>query len=350
MPDGSPAPRKQVVDRRRRDHPVHEGRGSARLLPGELRLRPRRRPRDDTDRHPAVLYDKRGFCVQFASAYAVWRGRSASRHGSRSGSPRAIPRDGVFHVQSHDAHAWPEIWLAGLGWTHLFDPTPPAGQQRHHRRAAARCPATRRWCRPANTGRRDHAPRPADYGGPRRDRHSDDRDHDCAPVPPLVTTTAPGGDSQPWLVVIAILAAIVAAVLIYVAVVINAKARRRARRRERGRARGRGQGAWDEALDKLREAHVPPDPALTPLELAGSAPRPRGHRSDATVAQPGALVHRRSLRRRAGVERRRRARAGTRSTSSTARSTRGSPDANGGAAASTRRRSARVAGESRPNW
>ena len=33
------------------------------------------------------------------------------------------------------------------------------------------------------------------------------------------------------------------------------------------------QGAWDEALDKLREAHVPPDPALTPLELARSAPR-----------------------------------------------------------------------------
>ena len=73
--------------------------------------------------------------------------------------------------------------------------------------------------------------------------------------------------------VIAILAAIVAAVLIYVAVVINAKSRRRARRRDAAEPAVAVQGAWDEALDKLREAHVPPDPALTPLELAGSAPR-----------------------------------------------------------------------------
>src|SRR5262249_24602959 len=33
---------------------------------------------------------------------------------------------GVYRVSTEDAHAWPEIWLAGLGWTHLFDPTPPA--------------------------------------------------------------------------------------------------------------------------------------------------------------------------------------------------------------------------------
>src|SRR5947209_15447546 len=32
--------------------------------------------------------------------------------------------DGRYHVTSHDAHAWPEIYLPGLRWTHLFDPTP----------------------------------------------------------------------------------------------------------------------------------------------------------------------------------------------------------------------------------
>ena len=30
----------------------------------------------------------------------------------------------TYRVTSHDAHAWPEIYLAGMGWTHLFDPTP----------------------------------------------------------------------------------------------------------------------------------------------------------------------------------------------------------------------------------
>src|SRR4029079_2212507 len=33
----------------------------------------------------------------------------------------------TYQVTSHDAHAWPEIYLQGMGWTHLFDPTP--GQQ-----------------------------------------------------------------------------------------------------------------------------------------------------------------------------------------------------------------------------
>ena len=121
-------------------------------------------------------------------------------------------------------------------------------------------------------GRRDDGPRPTDVGAHRRNRHPTTA-ITSAPVPPLVTTTAPGGDSQPWLVVIAILAAILAAVLIYVAVVINAKSRRRARRRDAAEPAVAVQGAWDEALDKLREAHVPPDPALTPLELARSAPR-----------------------------------------------------------------------------
>ena len=94
-----------------------------------------------------------------------------------------------------------------------------------------------------------------------------------APVPPRVSTTARGGDSQPWLVVIAILVAILAAVAIYVSVVIGAKSHRRARRRDAAEPAVSVQGAWDEALDKLREAHVAPDPALTPLELARSAPR-----------------------------------------------------------------------------
>ena len=103
-------------------------------------------PRDDTNTIASFISEKRGFCVQFASAFAVMARSLGIPSRVAVGFTPGDPRDGVFHVQSHNAHAWPEIWLAGLGWTHLFDPTPPAGSS-GTTVAAARCPATRRWCR-----------------------------------------------------------------------------------------------------------------------------------------------------------------------------------------------------------
>ena len=68
---------------------------------------------------------KRGFCVQFASAYAVMaRTLGIPARVAVGFTPGTRDANGTFHVSSHDAHAWPEIWLDGSGWTHLFDPTP----------------------------------------------------------------------------------------------------------------------------------------------------------------------------------------------------------------------------------
>ena len=83
--------------------------------------------RDDTNAIANFISEKRGFCVQFASTYAVMARSLGIPSRVAVGFTPGDLRDGVFHVQSHNAHAWPEIWLAGLGWTHLFDPTPPAG-------------------------------------------------------------------------------------------------------------------------------------------------------------------------------------------------------------------------------
>ena len=75
------------------------------------------------------LEDRRGFCVQFASTYAVMArylgipARVAT--GFTPGTPDAT---GTYSVTNDDAHAWPEIWLAGLGWTDRFDPTPQTSQ------------------------------------------------------------------------------------------------------------------------------------------------------------------------------------------------------------------------------
>src|SRR5262249_24914546 len=70
-----------------------------------------------------------------------------------------------------------------------------------------------------------------------------------------------------------VLAVLLALPLCYVGVVLMLKSRRRARRRDVTDPATAVQGAWEEALDRLHEARVPRDPALTPLELARSAPR-----------------------------------------------------------------------------
>jgi hypothetical protein len=94
-----------------------------------------------------------------------------------------------------------------------------------------------------------------------------------APIPPRVSTTGPDRGSSPWLVVLALLVLVLAGVALYIVVVVSAKSRRRARRRGAGEPAAAVRGAWEEALDSLHEARVPRDPALTPLELARSAPR-----------------------------------------------------------------------------
>ncbi|WP_328657008.1 transglutaminase TgpA family protein [Streptomyces sp. NBC_00334] len=73
------------------------------------------------------LKDKEGFCVHFSFAMAVMA-RSLDiparvAVGFAPGSPQA---DGSVSVGLRDAHAWPEVYFEGVGWTR-FEPTPTRG-------------------------------------------------------------------------------------------------------------------------------------------------------------------------------------------------------------------------------
>ncbi|MFG3548617.1 DUF3488 and DUF4129 domain-containing transglutaminase family protein [Streptomyces sp. NPDC047725] len=73
------------------------------------------------------LRDKRGFCVHFSFAMAAMA-RSLDiparvAVGFAPGSPQA---DGSVSVGLRDAHAWPELYFEGVGWTR-FEPTPTRG-------------------------------------------------------------------------------------------------------------------------------------------------------------------------------------------------------------------------------
>ncbi|MFI8187945.1 DUF3488 and DUF4129 domain-containing transglutaminase family protein [Streptomyces sp. NPDC085946] len=73
------------------------------------------------------LRDKQGFCVHFSFAMAAMA-RSLGiparvAVGFAPGTPQA---DGSVSVGLRDAHAWPELYFEGVGWTR-FEPTPTRG-------------------------------------------------------------------------------------------------------------------------------------------------------------------------------------------------------------------------------
>jgi transglutaminase-like putative cysteine protease len=259
---------------------------------------------DDTNAILTFLRAKRGFCVQFASAYAVMaralgiptRIAVGYTSGTRSGN--------TFTVTAHDSHAWPEVWLAGLGWTHLFDPTPAATAAQIGGSALANeppvqpSPAVSRvditvppaTTTPPATGGAGTATSvgpataPTGASGTGAPTGSASPGSAASPgSPPLAPTvsTASGSDNSVWQLIAAVVGAIALLVAAYVGTVLGLKRRRRARRRE-GEPGVAVQGAWDEALDRLREFGVPGDPALTPLELARSTPA----RTTLEAAQP----------------------------------------------------------------
>ncbi|MFJ7898931.1 DUF3488 and DUF4129 domain-containing transglutaminase family protein [Streptomyces sp. NPDC096198] len=73
------------------------------------------------------LRDKQGFCVHFSFAMAAMARTlgipARVAVGFTPGSPQA---DGSMSVGLRDAHAWPELYFEGVGWTR-FEPTPTRG-------------------------------------------------------------------------------------------------------------------------------------------------------------------------------------------------------------------------------
>ena len=74
---------------------------------------------------PFLTRDRRGFCVQFAQAFAILARTlgipSRIAIGYTGGSPE--PGGKTWHVTTADAHAWPELYFTGEGWLR-FEPTP----------------------------------------------------------------------------------------------------------------------------------------------------------------------------------------------------------------------------------
>ncbi|TMQ13596.1 MAG: transglutaminase domain-containing protein, partial [Candidatus Rokuibacteriota bacterium] len=131
--------------------------GDARLHAPPVRLplgRARRRGEDHGRRRQPVRPRPRSgellprsVCVQFASSFtAMARAVGLPARVAVGYTPgRYDSISGVYRVTSEDAHAWGEVWLAGVGWTR-FEPTPnsdlPGGTRGVARLTAPSSPAT----------------------------------------------------------------------------------------------------------------------------------------------------------------------------------------------------------------
>jgi transglutaminase-like putative cysteine protease len=228
---------------------------------------------DDGSAILQFLDNKRGFCVQFASAYAVMaRSLGIPARVAVGFTPGKLdPRDGRYHVTSHDAHAWPEIYLAGMGWTHLFDPTPanpgaPGGSNLPGDDAARVGPPV--VTQPPPTVPPTAAPNDTTSGG---------TGPSTPGTTPATPTLAPNparasSSTSAWLPVLVLLGLIVLVVGGYVGAVLGLKRRRRTKRHAADDPTVAVSGAWAEALDRLHESAVVPRAAQTPFDLAATVP------------------------------------------------------------------------------
>jgi len=251
---------------------------------------------DDEAAVATFLETRRGYCVQFATAYALMA-RSLgipARVGVGFTAGTRDPATGAYSVTNHDAHAWPEVWFAGVGWTHLFDPTPasdlPGGSDLADEPPPATPPArtepqtTPTTAAPPGTG----ATTPTSSSGGSTPAPSSPRGGGVR-----ISAEAPassGGSLWPF----AAGAVVVLALLGPLLGVPGWKHRRRARRRSEPDPRRAIVSAWREALDTLTDHRISTLQTETPLELAA---RVHSHTGDAAGPPLHALAEVYSLAR-----------------------------------------------------
>jgi transglutaminase-like putative cysteine protease len=239
---------------------------------------------DDQSAISTFLLQKRGFCVQFASAYATMaRSVGLPTRVAVGFTPGTPNDDGVYSVTNWDAHAWPEVWLDGLGWTHLFDPTPPSadpGGSDLPSEPAQSEPPPPAETTPSTTVSQDTTPATTPTSG--------DTTTATTEVPSSVTVdpgaTTDEGGSVPWPVFV--IAALLLIILVPAALIVLAKSRRRSRRRSAPDPSDAIRGAWSEAVDALTDRRVGWPASDTPYEAARRVPVHAG----AATAEPMAAL------------------------------------------------------------
>ncbi|MFI5618477.1 transglutaminaseTgpA domain-containing protein [Streptomyces sp. NPDC051567] len=205
------------------------------------------------------LAEKEGFCVHFAfSMAAMSRTLGIPARVAVGFTPGEKQPDGNTNVTMRDAHAWPELYFEGVGWTR-FEPTPRSG---------INVPDYSRTQAPPS---QPSAPAPLPSSGVSQPAPAPSRADACPPelkklgecgTPPAARGSASGGGPS--------VTAVLGWAGIALAVVVPPLLPLLWRTRVRSRRLGSGQvlAAWRELGDAAWDVGVAPDPALSPRRAA----------------------------------------------------------------------------------
>ncbi len=223
----------------------------------------------DDDALVDFLDSRRGYCEQFAGAYAAMaRSLGIPARVAVGFTPGDTSPDepDTYVVRGRHAHAWPEVWFEGVGWV-PFEPTPGRGMPGAEDYTGVppaqddQGPTPPPTTEPSTTSAPDQTPTSVTTpGAPTTTQPT---------KAPVVTDggstgSGPSGPSGWWWIV----AALVAAIGGWLALVLGVPRWRQRRHRGFGLA-GRVSTAWGDALAPVRWlTGLRPDPSDTHLEFA----------------------------------------------------------------------------------
>lgn len=214
---------------------------------------------------------RRGYCEQFAGAYAAMaRAIGLPARVGVGFTPGDDVGPGAYSVRGYHGHAWPEVFLAGFGWI-AFEPTPgrgiPGGEAYTGVPEAQAAPGDPNTGTTLATTTTSAAP----AAGPDATT--------SIPAGPQNDENVTGGDDEErapsvWpkrLLIVALVLVLIP--LLWTSVVFAVNRLRRWRRRTAASAgASRVEVAWDEAGEALTRVGVAPRPWETPEELADRTP------------------------------------------------------------------------------
>jgi transglutaminase-like putative cysteine protease len=214
------------------------------------------------------LRDKQGFCVHFSFAMASMA-RSLGiparvAVGFAPGTPQA---DGTITVGLRDAHAWPELYFEGVGWTR-FEPTPTRGSVPSYTVPDAADSAVPDPARPSRSTSEAPSAAPSESESCTAEQKKLDGCTSESPAAALPT----GDDGPRWYALLAWALAGLAVLVLPLAPMLWRTRTRAVRLGAHGRSEAEAApyvlAVWDELTDTAWDHGISPDESLTPRKAA----------------------------------------------------------------------------------